>query len=307
MPPVSPTQPAEGRPGSGGPVAVIGAAGFIGQHLVAGLVAAGRSVASYTRELPFRSPDGQPAPGLAVARTVYWLASIINPQLAQDAERVAADRRAFEEYLDLLDAHTLTPTVVVLSSGGTVYDPGTPAPYREDSPTGPQSAYGIAKLTMERTLVTRCPDRGVTLRVANAYGPGQPVAPGQGVIAHWLAAAAAGLPIEIFGDPATTRDYVYTGDLVAALVAVDSAVRERRALPPVVNIGSGVPTSLQELAEIVLDVVGVPGLQIAHHERRSFDLPHTWLEVGLARRVLGWAPTTPLPEGIRQAWSAARP
>lgn len=285
---------------------MVGAGGFLGRHLVSALEAAGRRVASYTLGHPFASAAGEPAPELAAARTVYWLASIINPQLSLDPQRVAADRRAFAGFLDVLDAHALTPTVVALSSGGTVYDPDTPAPYREDSPARPRTEYGVAKLELERLLSQRCPTRCVTLRVSNAYGPGQPVAAGQGVIAHWLAAAAVGSPIAVFGDPMTTRDYVYAGDIAAALVGVDTAVREGRDLPPVVNIGSGQPTSLQELAELVLDVVGVPGSRIEHHQRRSFDLPHTWLDIRLAHSVLGWQPSTPLPEGIRLAWAAVQ-
>ena len=195
------------------------------------------------------------------------------------------------------------PTVVLLSSGGTVDDPQGRAPYDEQAPTRPLSAYGAAKLALESLLAERAPGRHVTLRVANAYGPGQPVGSGQGVIAHWLRAAWRGEPVRLFGDPATTRDYVYVEDISDALVAVAASTGP---LPPVLNVGSGRPTTLQELAETVLDVVADAALELVVEPARSFDVPRTWLDVGLARGVLGWTPRTPLRHRIVLSWDAVR-
>jgi len=285
-------------------MAVVGAAGFLGRALVDGLRRAALPVSSYTRSAPFLDGDGAARPGLASARTVYWLATQINPQIAeQQPEKVAEDLAAFEQFLQAVSTLVVPPTVVLLSSGGTVYDPDVAPPYAETAPTRPGSAYGSAKLALEEQLAARAPGRFVTLRVSNAYGPGQPVASGQGVIAHWLRAARRGEDIRLFGALETIRDYVYVDDVARAMRAVDAVPGP---LPPVLNIGSGRPTTLQELAETVLAVVQDPAVQLVVEGRRSFDVPRTWLDISLAASVLGWSPQTPLTDGIAAAWAAVR-
>lgn len=281
-------------------VAIIGASGFLGSALAAAHARAGNPVAAYTRSVPFLAPDGRPDQGLEPVRTVYWLATQINPQIAeQEPLKVTADRVAFESFLSAVGRLEAAPTIVLLSSGGTVYDPAGPPPYGESAPTGPVSAYGRAKLALEQVLSERAPGEHVTLRVSNAYGPGQRAASGQGVVAHWLRAAFRGEDITVFGAPTTARDYVYVDDVAEALVAVHT---RDHPLPPVLNIGSGQGTTLKELAETVLEVVGNPALELVVTGRRSFDVPQTWLDVGLADKALGWRPRTSLSEGVAAAW-----
>ena len=283
-------------------VAVIGAAGFLGRALVSAAGRSGVPVAAYTRATPFLSPDGTPDHGLAGSRTVFWLASSINPALAEtDPGRVRADREAFAALLRAVRTLPEPPRVVLLSSGGTVYDPATPPPYRESSPTHPRGAYGRAKLELEAMLGAG-DAVGVTLRVSNVYGPGQPAVSGQGVVGYWLRAAARGDHLVVYGEPETTRDYVYVGDVASALLAAHGA----DSVPPVVNIGSGEPTSLKELADTVLDVVGDPALRWDQEPARGFDVPRTWLDISLARATIGWAPSTPLRDGLAAAWHSVR-
>ncbi len=266
---------------------MIGSAGFLGSALAAGLEQAGVPVTRYTRSVPFLPAPGRPDQGLLQARTVFWLASSINPAIAEShPERAAVDREAFATLLAAVSALPRPPRLVLLSSGGTVYDPAARPPHAEHAPTRPQGAYGRAKLELERMLGTAAlpPGQAVVVRAANAYGPGQPAA-------------------SIYGDPETTRDYVYVADIVAALTAIHRTPGE---LPPVLNVGCGRPTSLRGLAGIVLDVVGDPALEVLTQDARAFDVPHNWLDVGLAGRVLGWTPGTPLRAGIEAAWADAR-
>lgn len=283
------------------PAAVVGAAGFLGSALVHTLRADGVPVATFTRKTPFLTDSGSPDDGLPAARTVFWLASSINPAIAEsEPGRVREDREVFCSLLRALERLADPPRVVLVSSGGTVYDPRLPPPYREDSPARPRGAYGRAKLDLERLLhgAPGAAGRSLAVRVSNAYGPGQPAASGQGVIAYWLRALAAGEPITIFGDPATTRDYVYVDDIAAALAAVH---RHPGPLPPVLNVGSGRPTSLTELAALVRAAAG-DGAAVEHRPARGFDVPHSWLDVRLAADLLGWHPRTSLPDGIAAAW-----
>ncbi len=284
-------------------MAVVGAGGFLGTALTSAARRAGLPLVGYTRAHPCVAADGTPAPGLAAARTVFWLASAINPALAEvSPELVRADREAFVALLTGLRRLARPPRVVLLSSGGTVYDPAVPPPYAETAPTRPRTAYGRAKLGLEAALAAAGLPDPVTVRVANVYGPGQPAVSGQGVVGYWLRAAAEGEPLTLYGDPESTRDYVYLADVAAALLAVHRAA----APPPVLNVGSGEPTSLRQLAGAVRDAVGDPELRLRTRPTRGFDRAHTWLDVGLVGRALGWRPTTPLAVGLAAAWSAAR-
>ena len=195
------------------------------------------------------------------------------------------------------------PRVVLVSSGGTVYDPTEPPPYHEQSPVRPTTAYGKAKLALERTVERELPAEARTVvRVANAYGPGQQVGDGQGVIAHWLHAAAEGRPMVLIGDAATARDFVFVDDVADALVRVHLADRP----PSVVNVGSGTPTSLGDLHDLVAAVVGRPAESVVATPARRFDQSRTWLDVRIAEEALGWRPATPLAAGVEATWRALR-
>lgn len=285
------------------PIAVVGAAGFLGSTLVRAAAAAGVPTDGYTRADPAVHPDGRPDERVARAGTVFWLATSVNPALAEThPERVRADLETFEALLRGLRALPRPPRVALLSSGGAVYDTSRPPPYGETSPTRPLGAYGRSKLAMEAALAAAgLPDGGaVALRVSNLYGPGQPAVSGQGVIGYWLRAAAAGDNLTVYGDPATTRDYVYVDDVAAALLAVHAA--PAGTLPPVLNLGAGRGTSLGELAGLLLAVVDDPALQLDQRPARGFDVPHSWLDVQRAAAALGWTATTDLREGLARCW-----
>jgi UDP-glucose 4-epimerase len=277
-------------------VSVIGAAGFIGRAVSVALHRTAQPVIEFTRDVPFVDRDGELAPQLARAGAVFWLASTIRPA---DAEGASGDRHALEQLLDGLRRARSGARVIMLSSGGTVYDTAQPPPYDESAPTAPANEYGRAMLEMEHTLEHGWPNH-VVLRVSNAYGPGQPARRGQGVIAHWLAGVVRGEPVRVIGSDQVRRDYVYIDDVVAALLAT----AQRREVPTVLNIGSGSGTSLAELLAVVQDVVGRP-LEVVRSAAREFDAPSTWLDVELARNVLDWRAETPLAEGIAQAWKHA--
>jgi UDP-glucose 4-epimerase len=287
------------------PVAtVVGASGFIGAALVRRLVADGVPVESFTRDRPFAASPLEQPPALRPRRTVFWLAANVNPAVAEERpDLVDLDQCTFEQALRVLEASEAPPRVVLLSSGGTVYDTTLPPPYSETSPVTTTAAYARSKLALERALRSSSlpPDRRVVVRVANAYGPGQQARRGQGVIAHWLQAAAVRRPLVLIGDKESVRDYVYIDDIVDALVAIHHA---DDAVPPILNVGSGRGTSLGELAHTVLDVVGDRSLTIDVRPARGFDVPRTWLDPTLAERTLGWRPRTSLREGVAAAWRA---
>ena len=287
-----------------GDAAVVGAGGFIGSALASRLAASGVKVKAFTREVSFMAGRERLAPDVSSSRTVFWLAASVNPAVAEERpDLVERDLATFEQLLRGIEATTDPPRVVLLSSGGVVYDPDLPPPYREDSPVRASTAYGESKLSLERLLwsADMPDDSKIVIRVSNAYGPGQPARRGQGVIAHWLHAASTGHPLVLLGAPETMRDYVYVGDIVDALSAVH---RTARPVPPIVNVGSGQGTPLGELAKVVLDVVGDPTLKLEVRPARAFDLSRTWLDIQLAARTLDWRPRTSLRDGVAAAWAS---
>jgi UDP-glucose 4-epimerase len=140
----------------------------------------------------------------------------------------------------------------------------------------------------------------VAVRVSNAYGPGQVPAPGQGVIAHWLSAALAGGPITVYGDRVSTRDYVFIDDIVEAMARIHASAA---AVPAIVNVGSGVPSTLGEVLAAVGAAVGVDRVEVREAPRRGTDTTHNWLDVTRAREALDWSAEVPLVEGVVRAWA----
>jgi UDP-glucose 4-epimerase len=279
--------------------AIVGAGGFIGSALARGLVKANIPVAGFTRDIPFINHDQRLHEDLLAADTVYWLASSIRPATAsrQQAD-TAADREALTRLLDGLGQHGSFGTrIVVVSSGGTVYDPACPSPHSETSPLVPANEYGEAMLAIESLARDRAP-RAVVLRVSNAYGPGQKARRGQGVIAHWMSGVARNEPIHVLGSDEVARDYVYIDDIVDALLRVHVELE----VPTVTNIGSGTATTLRELVTLLRETVAPTRLDIRYDPSRAFDAPSAWLDVSLAARELGWTPRVDLVTGLARTW-----
>jgi len=280
-------------------VAVIGSNGFFGRALVATLRAAGTSVVEFPSARPFLRSDGSPIDELAAASTVCYLASRINPAIAERDPNAASAHIATLEGL-LYALHDSGKRLIYPSSGGTVYDTNEEPPYAETSPLKPIGRFGSTKIEIEQLLRGTPGIESVAMRISNAYGPGQPTGTGLGVIAHWLAAAAEGEPLRIFGAPETTRDFIYIDDVCDAFLRAISS----KAPPFIVNIGSGTPTTLAEVAEIISDIVD--GIEIVHEPDRGFDVSRSWLDIRRAKELLDWEPTVQLREGITRTWEHNR-
>lgn len=282
--------------------AVIGADGFIGRHLIAALATDGIATIGYTRrhELdwpvdPAHRPD-----------TLFYLASSITPTTAEQyPQRVTADHLRFAALLARVARDPRPPVVVLTSSGGTVYDPDAAGPCRETDPTRAAGRYGQAKVALEELL------RGyagavpaVILRLSNVYGPGQRTGKGLGVLAYWLQAAATGAQLRLIGEPSTTRDFVHVDDVVECMrrLAVQAPPIPSGS-PLVLNIASGVSTSLANLLATVQRVVGRQ-LPVIHLPARTVDRRESALDVRCAAEVLGWRARTTLRSGIATTWQA---
>lgn len=136
------------------------------------------------------------------------------------------------------------------------------------------------------------------MRIANAYGPGQRGSRGQGVLGLWMRAVLDGEPVRVYGSVDVERDYVYVDDAADAI----ARVVERPDAPGIVNVGSGHPTHLGDLLDMLAYVVGPERVRLERLPARAVDPGSTWLDVSLARDALAWEPRTRLADGMARMW-----
>ena len=296
---------------------VVGASGFIGSHLVDGLLAAGYRVKALARHLPgLISPEAQAHPelslvplsmgdGLALqqavegADLVFHLASGSLPQ-SSNRDPQADVQVNLLGALKLLEAARLAQVrrLVMVSSGGTVYGVPQQVPIPEDHPTDPTCSYGICKLAIEKYVALYRLLHGldsVVLRVANPYGERQRLDATQGVVPVFLGKALRGEPLQIWGDGSTVRDFLHISDVVAALLAAADYTGDERLF----NVGSGQGLSLNQLVALLEAELQRP-LPVQYLPSRGFDVPTNVLCIERAQRCLGWSPQVPVAEGLRR-------
>ena len=188
---------------------------------------------------------------------------------------------------------------VVFASSAAVYGDATAMPIGEDAPTRPVSPYGIDKLASELALDYYAAVHGVpatSLRFFNVYGPRQdPSSPYSGVISIFTDRARAGRPITIFGDGSQTRDFVYVGDVVRAIIAAlgDGANRV------VANVGTGGEITVLELARSIIELCGGKSV-VEHAPPRAGEILKSRARVDRLRDALGIVADTSLLDGLRE-------
>jgi dTDP-L-rhamnose 4-epimerase len=181
-----------------------------------------------------------------------------------------------------------------------------PTPTHEDASLQPQSVYASSKQTQEQLVAIACQARGietVTLRYQNVYGPGQALAnPYTGVICVFFALLIQGKPILLFEDGLPSRDFVFIDDVAAATCA---AVRLHVPAPTIINVGTGVPTTIREVAETVARALGVEAAMEVTGKYRLGDIRHCYGDITRLTEQLGYVPRVRFPEGIARfvAWA----
>jgi len=188
---------------------------------------------------------------------------------------------------------------VVFISSGAVYGNQPVQPVAESMPPNPRSPYAVSKLSAEyyvRTIGALWNIETVSLRVFNAYGPGQHIPPVHTpVIPGFLRQAFENGTIVIHGDGNQSRDYVYVEDVVDAMVAASTAPGIDRLT---INVGSGSETSVKEIAKLAVEVTG-GNPEIILNPRNEGGLSRLCADISLARDLLGYHPRTPLVEGLK--------
>jgi UDP-glucose 4-epimerase len=189
---------------------------------------------------------------------------------------------------------------VVLISSGAVYGGQQVQPLTEGTPPDPRSPYAVSKLAAEhyvRTIGALWGIETVSLRVFNAYGPGQPLpAAHPPVIPHFLRQTVRNGTLVIHGRGQQTRDFVYVDDVVEAMVAASTAPGVDRLM---INIGSGVETSIADLAQLVVESAG-HGAEWIYMEEQDPGPDRMMANIRLAHETLGYEPRISLQDGLRR-------
>jgi len=300
-------------------VLVTGGAGFIGSHVVDRLLAAGHAVDVIDNLATGRRERVHARARLHVcdlrdARLDAVLAAARPEIVVHVAAQAAVPRSVADPLLDasvnvlgtigLLEAcrRNGVSRAIYTSTGGAGYGDTTVLPTPEDHPLRPASPYGVSKITAERYLecwAGLTGGRGLTLRLANVYGPRQDPAGEAGVIAIFTSRLLSGASCVVNGDGEQTRDYVYVGDVADAVArAVASA-----DATGIANIGTGAETTVNELYRRLARLIGV-SRTAEHGPAKPGEQRRSLLDAARAKSLLGWRPSTLLDEGLTQtvAW-----
>ena len=295
-------------------VLVTGGAGFIGSHVVDGLIEQGYEVVVVDNLSTGKAENVNP-------KAMFYQVDICSPELAEifDRERPelvnhqaaqtviqkSMEDPVFDAMQNILGSLNLisqcvrfgAKKIVYASSGGAVYGEPRYRPVDEDHPIAPISYYGISKYTVEHYLRLSGLEYQLSyavLRYANVYGPRQNPRAEAGVVAIFTRQMLHGERPTIFGKGDKTRDYVYVSDVVRAnLLAME------RGNNDIYNIGTGVETLDQTIFDLLAELTGYQGK--AHYAPvRKGEIYRICLDYSKARKEIGWQPQFSLKEGLKE-------
>lgn len=299
-------------------ITILGASGFIGINLALALAKAGHSVRCFDRSFNnavalqlkyngisllkgdfFSHEDVSHA--LTGSEACFHLISTSVP-ITSNANPTKDAHENIIGTLQMLDIALAVGVrkIIFPSSGGAIYGKTLNDLTDETTPTTPISSYGIAKLTIENYLRLYNNLYGldyVVLRVANPYGPFQRTDSCQGIISIFLGRILRNEPICIWGDGSIIRDYLYIDDLTKAFFAA----LEIQPPDKIINIGSGIGTSINELIDIFRDIVD-KNFQVEYKPERNLEIPRSILNIQRASIMLHWSPTMSLEQGVKKTW-----
>lgn len=187
---------------------------------------------------------------------------------------------------------------VVLASSGAIYGEQPVPEVHEKLLPNPTSPYAVSKLAAEgyvQAIGGVWNIETVSLRIFNAYGPGQAIPPTHPpVIPQFVRQILGGGSVVIHGDGRQGRDYVYVDDVVKALAAAAAAQNIDRQI---INIGTGIGTSLNELVRLIEKVTGRQARVIVN-PAVSGGVSSLVANTARAKELLGYEPQVSLQQGL---------
>lgn len=304
-----------------GKVLVTGGAGFIGSHLVSQLVSDGRGVRVLDSfdpqvhgERPLRTAAGNAELVTGDVRDPDTVAECLDgvDRIVHLASAVGVGQSMYEvkHYVDVNCTGTAvlweqvlerrdSISKVVVASSMLIYGEGDPHLTGENHPLRPTSVYAVTKRDQEELSLSLGSAYGiptVALRFFNAYGPGQSLNnPYTGVAAIFASRLLNGQAPVIFGDGTQTRDFVHVRDIVQGIcLALDGSCPSGPY-----NVGTGVATSILDLAGRLAGELGFTGEIGPSGRVRAADIMHCAADIGKIEKALGFSPRVPLEAGLR--------
>lgn len=310
-------------------VLVTGGAGFIGSHLVDGIIAdqpsevivvddltlgSRANLESARRRFPslqFHHGDASDLSAmsnLVRARPVdvlFQLAVIPLPASLVDPWRTVATNVALAMTGAELVRRGLCRTLIHVSSSE-AYGTATRVPMAEDDPLHPLTPYAASKAAGDHIVLSYVATWGIDaaiVRPFNTYGPRQNAGNYAGIIPIVIRQALRGETVTIHGDGRQTRDFLFVRDTVDATIR---AYEEPATRGRVINVASGAEVSINDLVKKILGAVGATA-RVVHGPARPGDVRRHLGDTTLARELLGFQPRVALTEGLAAtvAWYRA--
>lgn len=221
-------------------------------------------------------------------------------------------------YLNAKDARVFPPSRTAESLARQEWEPRDPATAeplqatatRETDPPQPASIYAATKYAQEDLVRIACEAGGMgyaILRLQNVYGEGQSLNnPYTGILSIFSTRIRMGKHLPLFEDGQESRDFVHVDDVVAALAR---CLEMDLAPNAIVNVGSGVATSVRQVAEELSRALGRSVNVEVTGEYRLGDIRHNWADISRLESLLGLKPEVTLEEGLRRfaAWVLEQP
>jgi nucleoside-diphosphate-sugar epimerase len=297
-------------------ILVTGGAGFIGSHLVSWLVAQGHKVCVLDNFASGRPEALAPLRhSIEVIRgdirdfatvqaavqnveLIFHLAAMVSVVQSVEQPLIAQAINADGSLHVLEAARQAGVSRVVQASSCAVYGNTTRLPVSEAALPEPLSPYALTKLAAERSgqLYTYLYGlETVALRFFNVYGPGQdPASAYAAVVPRFISALRSGEPPMIYGDGRQSRDFIFVQDIVQALwtASVAPGIGGR-----VFNVGSGVATTILELADMIGELLGI-AIQPRAFPARTGEVQHSCADVSLFAQLGDFRAKTSLRAGL---------
>ena len=298
-------------------IVVAGGAGFLGSHMCDHLIARGDSVVCLDdlstgsrdnlshllghERFQFIVTDVSEKVELEDDSAIDAVANLASPAsppayLSRPFETLAVGSEGTRRLLELARAHDAR---FLMASTSEIYGDPEVHPQVESyrgnvDPTGPRSVYDEAKRFAEILTMTMHRTYGLNVgiaRIFNTYGPRLSAGDGR-VVSNFIVQALRGEPLTVYGDGSQTRSFCYVDDEVAGLIALMDSTETGP-----MNIGNPDERTMLELADLVLEVTGSAST-ITFAPLPTDDPTRRCPDITLARRALGWAPSTELRVGL---------
>lgn len=233
---------------------------------------------------------------------IYYLAAVssVADSVVRPLETHRVNQESVLDTLEYLRVNHLPLKRFLFTSSAAVYGNLPDFPKKESSHVQPLTPYAVDKYASERFTIDYGNLYGlptVAVRFFNVYGPRQnPDSPYSGVLSIITKCMKNNQPFTLYGDGSQTRDFVYVGDVVDALIKISTETKEST----VYNIANGGETPLIDVIHTYEDISGVK-LNISYKENRSGDISKSKADISKLRKI-GFEPSWSLHEGLKKYW-----